>query len=438
MGAHLEADGLLADGGIVFDNGDLWTHSPVARLAGPEPVLQAYDALGIAALNLGPHDYEPGWARLETWSRQLDLRFLAANARTPEGPLTFAQPDLRRSVGDVRVCAVGLNQRDTPTRTRPGATEGLVFDDYDEPLQRWLHQAWADGCELTVALIHDEPSIVAAVVDRLPASLPLDLAVAANADVFDVETVGATVVVHPGAHARAYALVEARPGRERPWELRVLRRSVTAMRSPRADAATREWADASSRVGALLEEDVGALPRLLTLDDFDRSDLGQFVCDAWLRHGPAADIALLNFGALRAALPAGTVSEGDLRLALPFDDRLVVLEITGRELASLLERGAPVVGGMTWTYRETDDQRDVDTILGPDGRAVRPGDRLRLLTLEFVAGGGDGFPVTRAAKRTRPTDIDWREPVRARLRELSSTSDLPPPETRARRLGRIP
>jgi len=454
---QLDIDGALGPEGLWLDNGDLWTHAPVVRVEGADALLTSLDRAGLDAINLGHHDYEVGPDALTTWSRRVGFRFLAANVTTSAGatpPFAARGPDpssrragrvgLVAHPGGVRTCVIGLAHVDTPRRVRAATVEGLRFTGYVEALEPALQRAWTDGCQLTVALVHDEPSVVAALVGALPPDLPLDLAVAADESSFRVRRVGSTVVVHPGAYAREVALVEVRPGgREAAWRIDVARRPVEArVASAHAREALRPWWAAVDRARRVLDREIGLLPRLLTPGTFGQSDLGHFVCDAWLEAFDDADVAVLNHGALRAALPEGVVTEGDLRSALPFDDRLARVDLTAAELSGLLETGAPVVGGMTWSYRTGPSdgaraERQVMTVLGPRGRALAPQSRLRLVTVDFVSAGGDGFALPDEARRHR-TSVDWRDPVRARLGRTATTTPLPSASRRARRLRSPP
>ena len=61
---------------------------------------------------------------------------------------------------------------------------------------------------------------------------------------------------------------------------------------------------------------------------------------------PKADVALTTGGSLRAELPAGALTYGQLHEALPFDDRFVTLSITGADLAALVARNLGRAGGI--------------------------------------------------------------------------------------------
>jgi len=76
--------------------------------------------------------------------------------------------------------------------------------------------------------------------------------------------------------------------------------------------------------------------------------LGNLIADAALDfdalRGNGAVAALFNGGGIRAGLPQGAVSFGDVLAVLPFNNTLVVLDLTGEELIAALDNG------LTWAY----------------------------------------------------------------------------------------
>jgi 2',3'-cyclic-nucleotide 2'-phosphodiesterase (5'-nucleotidase family) len=114
----------------------------------------------------------------------------------------------------------------------------------------------------------------------------------------------------------------------------------------------------------------------------------------------------------------GAITEGHLRATLRFDNGLAVLQVTGRELASLLEHGLaesgpgatpgrfPQSAGMSYTYdlsRMPGSRLTSLIVTGADESGSEAlimngefvGDEAktyRLVTLNFLAGGGDGYP----------------------------------------------
>jgi 5'-nucleotidase len=91
------------------------------------------------------------------------------------------------------------------------------------------------------------------------------------------------------------------------------------------------------------------------------TNAGNFVCDAMLS-ALEADAALLNGGALRAdcVFPKGNFTADQLARLLPYEDPVVVLEVTGKQLYEALENGVsklpdydgrfPQVAGVRFQY----------------------------------------------------------------------------------------
>lgn len=115
----------------------------------------------------------------------------------------------------------------------------------------------------------------------------------------------------------------------------------------------------------------------------------------------------------------GDVSEGHFRGTLRFDNGLVVLDVTGSELKTLLEHGVaetatgvtpgrfPQVGGISFGFDpsltagsritdlwvDTDTDNTPDTALFIDGVAqAAAADTFQIVTLNFLANGGDDYP----------------------------------------------
>ena len=138
--------------------------------------------------------------------------------------------------------------------------------------------------------------------------------------------------------------------------------------------------------------------------------------------------------------PNGGVSEGHLRATLRFDNGLVLLDVSAAELKDVLEHavaaaapgvtpgGFPQVAGLSFGYdpnataRVAADDGSVATpgariqnlvVLDADGRGTRdvvvaggsiqgdPDRTFRIVTLNFLANGGDGYPFPALASPNR-------------------------------------
>jgi 5'-nucleotidase len=142
--------------------------------------------------------------------------------------------------------------------------------------------------------------------------------------------------------------------------------------------------------------------------------IGNLLADAF-RIAVGAEASLVNNGAIRRGLPAGQVNYGSLYELQPFQNALVVVEVSGVQLRQALEsavaRGqvnAHIAGLLVDWDPEAAPGNRIRRIRRADGRRVLDTDRVRMALSEFVAQGGDRFDVFRGlpARQTGLVDLD--------------------------------
>src|SRR5262249_15692012 len=125
------------------------------------------------------------------------------------------------------------------------------------------------------------------------------------------------------------------------------------------------------------------------------SALGEVLADA-LREMERADVALLNPGGLRADLPAGELTYGEVYKVLPFENTVAKLTVTGEELIRLLEaaygpRPTYQGSGLQRALVRCPDITGLKVVKLSDGTPIRAEQRYRVAMPDFLASGGDGM-----------------------------------------------
>lgn len=139
--------------------------------------------------------------------------------------------------------------------------------------------------------------------------------------------------------------------------------------------------------------------------------LGNFVADV-ARDAGHADVGIVNSGGIRAPIPQGPVTAGDLYTVVPFDNEVVVLTMPGWQLRELLDFGAkrlgkggfPQVSGVSFTIRS---DRATDIKVG--GRVLESDRAYRVATIDFLLTGGDGYTVFAKAGEPERTGVMLRD-----------------------------
>ena len=126
-----------------------------------------------------------------------------------------------------------------------------------------------------------------------------------------------------------------------------------------------------------------AFKRVLAVADTpfeDREELGCMVCDAYIAE-TGADLSYQNAGGVRIEThPAGDMTVGDVMKMDPFQNDLVEVQVTGKELAEMLiacydndKQRFPYVGGMTCDVVLDPVTQKVKklTLFGKDGKKLK-------------------------------------------------------------------
>jgi len=141
----------------------------------------------------------------------------------------------------------------------------------------------------------------------------------------------------------------------------------------------------------------------------EETNFGNLVADAMLSRSSTvkAQMAIVNGGSIRITIPAGDVSLGQLQTAIPFNNDMVVFDLSGEDLVAALENGVsrvedvegrfPQVAGLrfTWSFGDEPGSR-IRSVEVMTEKGYQPLDRsafYRIVTNRYMQEGGDGYSV---------------------------------------------
>ncbi len=140
------------------------------------------------------------------------------------------------------------------------------------------------------------------------------------------------------------------------------------------------------------------LEAAITLNDLPESALGHLMTDAMLQSNDA-DVSLHNVsGGIRANLPRGELTYGSVFKMFPFDNRVVVLDLSGAELRRVIANQVPRItrraglSGMQVFVDCSGGSMQVSMRLA-NGKEIQDDDRVKVVVNDFLAFGGDGLLV---------------------------------------------
>jgi 5'-nucleotidase len=331
-----------------------------------------------------------------------------------------------KRIDGVPVGFVGAVTRGVAQLVSPAGVAGLEFLDEADAVNRQVRLLRDRGVRAIVVIVHqggDQPpyagptregtTVEGEIVDLVARLDPeVDVVVAAHTHAF----LNAWL---PAAGGKRVLTVEAfSAGTAFGWVDLEVDRSSGDVVAARAAVQT-AWADdgpgrtpdrasaalqseAEARVATQVKRQVAtaaaALGRRQTAAG--ESHLGDLVADAHRAAAPGAQVAFTNAGGLRADLPAGPLTWGDLFAAQPFGNELVALTLTGADLLDLLEsqwgpgrQDVLQVSGLSYGWSAAASPGSKVRGVQVGGVPLDPAARYRVVVNGFLAGGGDGFGV---------------------------------------------
>lgn len=170
--------------------------------------------------------------------------------------------------------------------------------------------------------------------------------------------------------------------------------------------------------------------------------LGDLMADAAEAYGKGldsdVDFAIINAGGVRAAIDAGPITRGEVLTAFPFGNSLVSLTRTGQEIWTVLEgivsgvnqeNGRAVTSflqlssAIRITYSPETSVGSRLQSISIDGKEIDLSATYSLITLDYLAGGGDNFFVATTDFAVLDLQADVLETYIATQSPISITLD---------------
>jgi 5'-nucleotidase len=365
---------------------------------------------GVQAMALGNHEFDRGPAVLAAYADAAGFPLLCANLDAGAEPALAGRirPSLELRHGDARLVVLGLVTPDVPSLSSPGPR--LRFTDPFEAAERAVWEARRAGMGTVIVLSHMGLAADRRLAEQV-AGLDAILGGHSHTLLAPPEVMsgraGAVPIVQAGAFGRHLGRLDldlradgrvagfAQAMRELPAEVAEdaeVAATVARFAAPLAELRARHVA---TLVEALPNAGCATAP----------CALGALVAGA-MRRELRAEIGWQNAGGLRAGLPAGAVSWGDVLATLPFSNTTARLVLRGGDILAELEHALGALPDRSGRYPQLDGLRfEADAgrppgrrvlqaeLREPDGewRRLDPARAYSVATNDFLRRGGDGY-----------------------------------------------
>lgn len=467
----------------VVSAGDMVGATPLlSALFKDEPTIEAMNLVGIDFHAVGNHEFDYGIShlkRLKNGGCKVDektakpdcggrppyagakFEFLAANViDNASGQPLFPAYAVKEFEG-IKVGFIGLTTRTTPSIVRPGGTVGLTFKEEVETINALVPTLKAQGIESILVVMHEggeQTGSINQCVDfkgrarEIAESLDpaVQVVITAHTHRYHICELGSRLVTSAGSNGTLVTDIDLEIDRSTRKIIAKTARNLVVDPKGAKDPALTALVDRYAALSAPLENRVvGKLTREVNavVGPSGESTLGNLIADAHLFGTVAPDkggavIAFNNPGSLRAPIipdADGGVKYGELFKAQPFQNDLIIMTFTGKQIKSLLEQqfnssdrirllGVSKGFNYTWDNARPRGEKVLPGSMRLNGTPIDPQLQYRVAANSFLAGGSEGMGMFRDGTDRQVGMLD----LEALVEMISAGSPVTPPS-----VGRI-
>ena len=397
------------------------------------------DSLGYDIIILGNHEFDNGMESIAKFYKDVDAVKLSVNYDVSGTCLEgLFQPYVIKRYGDKRVGIFGINvePKGLISETNYDGLRYIRSIDVADQMARFLKEVLKVDYAVMISHIGytsydpNEPNDV----DIVKASHYIDLVVGGHSH----------TVVKPGSKEATVLNADGRPitigqnGKSgkivASYDLDLETGQVVYKQydvdsswdeAAKSYTAMEKWLDHyRAGVDSLMNSPLGQSARQMSNKE---AYLQNWLCDATMAIIPKisgvkdVQFAIMNKGGIRTDMPAGTVTEGLLMSMFPFDNRFMVLEITGQDLLDGLKVMAGRGGdAMSKELRVTFNDKGEVTSAKLNGKKIDPKKTYKMATIDYLANGGDYMESFKNARRLFVDEVKYGDHIINYVRSLTA------------------
>ena len=342
----------------VVSGGDYIQGNSLGAISQGEYIVELMNLVGYDAVTLGNHEFDYRIERLEELIGMMDTKPVCCNFQKNSEDTSYFEPYSIVSYGNVDVAYVGITTPSTITTSSPAQFKddngnflySFQLSALYEVVQDNIDSAKADGADYIIAISH-----IGYADDEVYGDLEDIENLIKNTDGFDVvldahshsviegkkitDKGGNDVLLSSTGTKFEYIGKLTISGDELETEL--IKTEDYQVTDPTIDAHIEqiyaEYATLAERKVAFSEVDL-----IMQDEDGNRlvrraeTNLGDLCADAF-RYAVNADIGYINGGGIRADIPNGDITFNNLLNVLPFNNTIVLAEVSGQTIKDMME-----------------------------------------------------------------------------------------------------
>ncbi|MGI9279616.1 MAG: bifunctional UDP-sugar hydrolase/5'-nucleotidase UshA [Endozoicomonas sp.] len=403
-----------AEGGevLLLSGGDINSGVPESDLQSAVPDIEGMNLMGYDAMVVGNHEFDNPMKVLHQQENLANFPFLSANTYDASTGRPLFDAFRLMDVGNMTVAVVGLTTQDT---RKIGNPDNVSRIDFKNPLRiaRRLVPKIQEQVDVVIALTHlgyfpEQQSANAPPGDIELATevRGIDMIIGAHSRtaLYQPEVVNNTWIMQAGENGKYlgradFTLKDGQLTLEK-YELIPINHKNQTPRIEEDPEMLNLLAPYQKKGQELTMKASGVVDQRFEGERKEirsrPTNLGVLVASSMMKK-TYADFAVINSGSIRASLPSGPVSYRDILTVKPYNNFLAYANMTGREVRKYLQKvvNLPAKTGAFAQFaglEMTIKGNNVSNIK-IQGRPLRNNRKYRMAVNDFLAAGGDGYPV---------------------------------------------
>ena len=353
---------------ILVDNGDAIQGGPIGTLSKGEYIIDIMNAVGYDIATIGNHEFDYGMDVFMSLREKAEFPYISANFCDLEGN-PILDPYVIKELGGWKVAFVGASTPETFTKSTPtffqdgegnyiySFCQGEDGANLYAAVQKAVDAARAEGAEIVVAMSHlgtDGSSVPYTSSDLIVNTTGIDVVLDGHShSEWAMELVqnaaGEDVILSStGTKLNNVGSLVIEAGEDQTPVLTTALHSESLFQDEEAEAFI---ATVKAQYEETLNQVVATTAVELTTKDpatgeravrTAETNLGDLCADAY-RVVLGADIAFVNGGGVRADIPAGDITYGQILSVHPFGNMACLMEVTGQQILDALEMSSRAV-----------------------------------------------------------------------------------------------
>ena len=382
------------------------------RMLQGRQMIEAWNLTGLDYAAFGNHEFDYGPNVLLDRVRESNFKWLGANVFDKKTGKLFADtPEfVVREFEGVKIGIFGILLPDTIKTSSPG--NNVDIREPCETAARVIPKIRAAGAQVIVALTH----LSMREDKQLARCSGVDLIIGGHEHTLLESMAGHTPIFKMTSDARELGQIDLNISRTTgklesiDWKVWPVNERVE--KDPDFAPLIAKYGDLLNSLDEVVGKTEVKLDLASAMVRTQETNMANFIADVY-RQSTGADVALVNGGSIRAdsEVEPGNITRRDVLQTLPYNNRIVKIQLSGAVLRAALEYGVastgpgeqpgrfPQVSGMRYVYDARLKPGTRLTSVTVNGKGLDDKQTYTLATSAYVAlQAGDGYEVFRGAK----------------------------------------